>query len=436
MKISVEQPRGEGGPARRIESTVDRDTVAELLGTSLLTPGTSLEGIEPIYARVKGSDGNLVAYEARIRTPNGVVARTVSVRSGPIGRLVSQAGRFRDPRGASWTAPLRPCFLDRKRGLLLIASPLDRALPDLRRVLKTKWVRRTLSAAGILADHSGRMRRRRSTLTLMSYRPERRAVVRLDARFVGERQGRTLFLRLHADPAFAEASEHALRALSEVGGPVPVHLGRPLPHLAVESGCVGEPLDGRTLCRSELARSVGRVLARVHSSAVPGGMTVRENAEVAESGLACAARLAEIHPELGRRAVALATELTTVRPDTVTPRLLHGDLHPAQFLVDGESVVLIDWDRSHAGHPASDLGTLRARLALEAGSDGILAFSEILSAYGEVAPAPSREAIHWHEAHALLRLLDSPFRRLAEDWVAHTNRIIERLEEAACSVSD
>ncbi|MFF5985875.1 phosphotransferase family protein [Prauserella flavalba] len=60
--------------------------------------------------------------------------------------------------------------------------------------------------------------------------------------------------------------------------------------------------------------------------------------------------------ELGRRIAAAAPEQTTTR-------LVHGDVHPANVLVDrttGRMTALLDWELCTTGDPLADLGTLLA----------------------------------------------------------------------------
>lgn len=431
MILPVNHRSNPDGPANLSgghATATDMGLVRKVVEASLLTPGASLVALTPTYARLKGEDGELVAYRIRIGTDQGEVDTAVSVRSGPPHRLRAQAMRFSDSRAATWTAPLVPWHLDAEVGLLLIAFPLDRVLRDLRRLVDLKWVRRALEGHGVLEPRARRMSRSRSRLSMVSYRPERRAVVRLDAAFGSGEEDQAVFLRTHRDPAFAERSQAALRALHAEGLPVPAPLGRPEPALALEGLAAGRTLDAFDLCRPARARSVGRLLARVHRTRAPGDLLVQGEDQVVEQGRTCAQRLAEVHPELGARALAVAQTLGGACPGPDDRCLVHGDMHPGQLLGDDETLSLVDWDRAHAGHPAQDLASFRTRLWLQNPEEADDALRYVAEGYADVSPLPDPGALRWHEGQALLRLADTPHRRMLSSWIIPTTRIVERLE--------
>jgi hypothetical protein len=103
------------------------------------------------------------------------------------------------------------------------------------------------------------------------------------------------------------------------------------------------------------ARVSGRVHARLHDvqspSALPPLRVVLR--QQIESGSA-------LPPHLSRFALDVLDGL----PDG--DRLCHGDFHPANILMDGETPVLIDWTNARRGEPAADVA--RTLMMLRLGS--------------------------------------------------------------------
>ncbi len=81
---------------------------------------------------------------------------------------------------ADWPMLLGPSVALPERNLYLWAARDDRELPALRRLSDTQRSRHLLRHLGTLLPEGAEIRKRRSTSTLLRYRPERRAVVRLD----------------------------------------------------------------------------------------------------------------------------------------------------------------------------------------------------------------------------------------------------------------
>jgi hypothetical protein len=65
--------------------------------------------------------------------------------------------------------------------------------------------------------------------------------------------------------------------------------------------------------------------------------------------------------ELGRKAVALGEEFQ--RPGVC---IIQGDLWPPSILFTDEGLRIVDWELTHYGHPAQDVGHLSAHLWMQA----------------------------------------------------------------------
>jgi aminoglycoside phosphotransferase (APT) family kinase protein len=115
--------------------------------------------------------------------------------------------------------------------------------------------------------------------------------------------------------------------------------------------------------------------------------------------------LDEPHPalELGLR--WLERHPTPVRPKC----LVHGDFRMGNFMIDGPKVTaLLDWECSHLGAHAEDLGWLCTRswrfgrLGLHAG--GLATRAEMLDVYAaHGGPRMDEDEVRWWEIHGLVR---------------------------------
>ncbi|MEZ4416591.1 MAG: aminoglycoside phosphotransferase family protein [Gemmatimonadota bacterium] len=415
---------------RAVEDSRSARLVAQRIRAHLLRPGYELVNLTPVYSRFKGDDGGLVTYRVELLGGPDAGTTFVSVRTGSGWRLESQAERFDDPVFAQRTGALEPFHLDARAGILLVSFPMDRGLRHLHRALRPKWIRRWLEPAGLLPGAEGAgLSSEASRVVVVSYRPERRAVLRLDPVFENSgSRGPSLFLRMHADPSGADRAVACEHALAAAGLDAPRPLGRPRPDLAVESGCSGVPVGSAAVTNLQLMRALGRLLARVHAIEPPAALEDLPIDTVPDQARRCAADLERVHPGLGAWALS-CVECLGPAPGSSERVLLHGDLHLGQVLIDGARLTLVDWDRGCAGDPAYDLGTLAAHLYYAHGRRVDPAFQEVVHGYRDAGRHVDEEKLRWHHAQALLRLVNTPFRSLRPDWPERTEWILARLEE-------
>jgi aminoglycoside phosphotransferase (APT) family kinase protein len=165
------------------------------------------------------------------------------------------------------------------------------------------------------------------------------------------------------------ATEAALiQATGANGAPVP-----PIRHLCDEADGLGEAyvmgrVEGETLgrrivgdprfdaVRGKLARQCGEVLVPIHATAPPPGLSLKISD--AEGELS---RYEEVYRASGaeRPILELAFQYLRSRlPPPVEPVLLHGDFRNGNIMFDPERGVaaVLDWELSHVGDPAEDMG--------------------------------------------------------------------------------
>jgi aminoglycoside phosphotransferase (APT) family kinase protein len=165
------------------------------------------------------------------------------------------------------------------------------------------------------------------------------------------------------------AAEAALIAAARAkGAPAP-----PLVHLCDEADGLGEAhvtrrVAGETLgrrinsdpkfdgVRAELARQCGEVLARIHSVEPPKAA----NLKFADAAIELD-RYEEVYRASGAERPVLELAFQYLRrnlPEPRPPVLLHGDFRNGNLIIDPEKglAAVLDWELSHIGDPAEDLG--------------------------------------------------------------------------------
>ena len=256
-----------------------------------------------------------------------------------------------------------------------------------RLVLQPSGVDRKLTALADLLT--------RPAFTLVSHRPERRAVVQRS----GDSPG---YLKLVPPGRLAR-----LAAQSERAAQLPLGTARVL---EVDEACVAvitAPIPGRPL-RDWLAGSggteacswVGRTLAAVHAIS-PTGLSPHDAADeraITERWEASARGWG-----VGR---ATCPEDLPAPPAPDRPVLVHRDFHDGQVLVtESYAVGLLDFDLMAAGDPAVDVANFICHLELREQQGGVAA-SPLVDAflYGYRPSRTVRQALPFYQATSARRL--------------------------------
>jgi hypothetical protein len=289
----------------------------------------------------------------------------------------------------------------------------------------------------------------------MRYRPGRRATIRYDL-WLRDRRGhgvraRTLYGKVYHDPAKAASVAREMAMLSEAARMPELRLtvARPAGFLRDVPMVLQEPLGGMPLDLfvGRPDRGAGGPDPRIRD-----GLAL---AAAALAGLHCSGlatdRRRPVDPDLARMrrrseaarqfdadaggamatlADRLARSLDTLPAWGAEETLLHGDCKPSQFLMDGTSVGILDFDHCGMGDPAADVGFFlaslrqrssgtveseRARRAVRPAWDGGLLSLErfFLDRYCGAAGREEgfRRLAAWYEALALLRKAQRAFAR-------------------------
>jgi aminoglycoside phosphotransferase (APT) family kinase protein len=259
-------------------------------------------------------------------------------------------------------------------------------------------------------------------LSILRYKAERRLVARL-----GGDDG--LVIKCYSPDAFARAVAHAgaffrtrtlhvarVRGSSASRGTLAWDWspGESLAHHLAQPGDHGQVIERLAAALASLHLQTPEISARY------------QPCMVASQAALVAADVAALLPELAPVAAGLAAELTSALAAVdPAPASLHGDLSADQAILGPrEKVTLIDFDRAAAGHPAYDLATFAAKLAVQAHPQAAEIGRELQRAYESVTGLDLSHAMPPFTAAAMLLLATDPFRRRFSDWPERTASIL------------
>jgi streptomycin 6-kinase len=394
-----------------------------LAALRMACPCCAIEAIEVSYTRYKPGTSCVVGFTLTVggtripgyvRTDGGGRSGAAALDGGASGvAALVRGGRFALSDGATVVS----VFPNDRRmaGLLEISAPerLDSLLKDL----------------GPAAEHL----RADACVELLAYRPEHSFVGKLVSRngqavlkFPGDRNYRPM----------------ALRAERFGGGSVRV--AALVAHSDRHRAEIFEWLDGRLLSEAlhdsafdiHTMSLVGAALAEFHAHVRAGLVelppTTREALQVHADGISA---LCPQLAELARRVADLLGASLDDEPRC--HRRLHGDFHPRQILIDGQSVAFLDLGEGLMGHPTVDVGLFLAHLEREAVRRSRRASwvepiaAAFLDGYEAASAVPIRQFVPRALARGLFRLAPRSFRRREADWAAQMAALLERAQEVA-----
>ncbi|MBK7877353.1 MAG: hypothetical protein IPJ77_16710 [Planctomycetes bacterium] len=309
---------------------------------------------------------------------------------------------------------LLPFHVDVDAGACLYALPADRELPGLARAFDLQRTARLLAR-----EFPGKLRWRRSSAHLLRYKPEHRAVLRLDLVLRDERDELVeARCALRVLPPAEGERVVAARAAAFAGARA--RLAPELVRTEPRTGLLFERwLDVETFPGDSFdhAADAGALLARLHADA-PGPR--HDAPRIRQDG----AELFAFEPALAARAARLAPP-PVARPST----WIHGDLHPDQVARrrDGSGWTVLDLDAVRPGEAVEDLAAwiadaLAARRATSLADAGALLLAAYVRAGGR---EPARDQLACYVAQELRERAAASLRRLEEHAVERARELLD-----------
>ncbi len=360
--------------------------------------------------------------------PVAVTWHTGGVPEGAVERAAAAEAEL---RAAGLPARLpRLWAVDRARGMIVVAAPLDPAFPALARLCDPASVPETLARCG-----EGPADPAACAILPLRYRPGQRHVLE----YLGRGRPR-LFVKLYrpGEGAPVAAAVGALAALLEELGVPGLHAVRPAAVLGDGDALVYREVAGAALSRHLGAggrpdpahlEQVGLLLRTVHAAPPgPPGLPGRElGVEVRTVGRACEA-MAALRPDLGAAAAATVERagraIAALEQEPATT--LHGDMKADHLLWGPGGLHVLDTDRCSLGDPAYDLGKMLADLRFRAVVTGSPAAAgaerAVLTAYAGGQPRVDRARLY-----AALLLVRMAARRVPlwhPDWGPRTAALL------------
>ncbi|MCA0296205.1 MAG: aminoglycoside phosphotransferase family protein [Actinobacteria bacterium] len=258
-------------------------------------------------------------------------------------------------------------------------------------------------------------------LTLLGYRPLRRAVLRATA------DGAPSFLKVaRPDRADALVERQTLLARADLTAPV---LARPAPGVVLTAAVPGRPLSHHLAGDATTAPSAADLVALLDRLPASVADLPRRPAWSERLGFHSAAA-AERLPGSSSRLATLAERLPSILDAAPVGPLVptHGDFYEANILVDGPRLWVIDLDAVGPGRREDDLACLLAHLAVLPGlaPDTYACVPAVVEAWAEdFARRVDASALAARVAAVLVSLVaggvdDQAEHRLdlAEEWAA------------------
>jgi hypothetical protein len=296
-----------------------------------------------------------------------------------------------------------PVVYEAEADALLTWLPLDPRLPALAEA--PQKLARLLKDAGLDITATP------AEPQLLSYKPGRRAVLRLDDRVLktygSARQFATGVAGLKAGSGAPEIATPPFEAV-----------------LALLRLTAQAAVDGATVSSLEAAAEAGALLRRLQRADVPG-LAVAPREVQLDTARRKAALIGTVLPQLARRVEALVRRLGRSAPRTAWFVPAHGDFHAGQLLRVGGKLHVLDLDSMCLASPPLDLAEYGAG-AIEAGPEtGTRVLDALIDGYG-VRP----DGLDWDLAVATLVRASHPFHRARPAWSERVERLVAAAEAA------
>jgi aminoglycoside phosphotransferase (APT) family kinase protein len=309
-------------------------------------------------------------------------------------------------------------------------------------VAEIDGLKRRLAQLDCVSRGGFRIRGRKSSLSPVRWRPERRFIASARLALKNDAtnavEDLSVFLRLFPDArgaAIARAAGHLHAAGIRIPKPLGCLEGG---RLYVEELIVGEPFLDEHLRGQARPEDLADVVAAFHATPLPSDLARRFPGDALAAAIEDADELGRRSPRIRSLVESIAARLSRDIPSGPVA-FIHGDLHFHQVLVTADGPKIVDLERAGAGDPLEDVGNFVAHLLdlgrlVPAAREGVMEFEErFLGRWFAASDARHarrpRSDLEFFVGLGFLRLSVLPFRRGDSHWEARSTATLEFARE-------
>lgn len=429
-----------------LSTLFDVEQVRQILNSHVNDVPAEIESCRVTYIRYKPATNCIIAYSARYQRNDNPAELLF------YGKCYTKEDYLQAVQKADELVPNQSEYENTVISVpefysIFYLFPNDTVLDGLETVFDSrKLVRLLYDYYSEFEKSSWRITDKKLRTTVVRYKPEKRAVIRINTRaknrIDSQKRKICLYARSYSDES-GDAIFKRMKYLAEVfqGNPkieVPMPLGYILEkRLLLVKSVTGIPLSEQldSTDRIKVVKKAAVALAELHK--VEEHFLPKHSASnIFFDGLATKEALCSISTGFLNHAEQIMFGLEDLKHDRTNCNkgFVHGDFHCGQVLIQAEGTVLLDFDRSYFGETMADVGNFCAHLKyLEVtnrmGSIKELAetfVDEYFSVSGEEFDS---ERLKLWTALGLLQFSVLPFRCFENDWRVKTLNILKECQE-------
>lgn len=444
LRDSFNIPVDESLPGMR--TLLDAGHIGNVIRKQLQTAGHELTACTIEYIRYKPSTNCLATYRVTYRDDQNEVLETVLWGKAFARADFAVATDKLKSRQKRMTNILAEGIV--LEGALIIIDDIanDMQLEGLQTIFDSRKLRRILYE--LVPDYPAsqwRISHKRLTTSIIRFKPEKRAVVRIATIATnlasGEERDLIMFLRCYCDSRGENIFAVMQNLASGTAGLARACVPRPFAYLSekrllIVEGVNGLPLldclerpDGLTF----LTRTAG-ALHELHN--VKSGTLARRNrTDILADAQSAAAAIKGVLPiEVSTVNAVLKSIENGLVESASRIGFVHGDFHHDQVLFQPAKDILLDFDRSYRGDVSADVGNFCAHLRLLELEGRIknaaAAEEQFIGGYEKCSGAAidRTELKYWTALGILLRAIH-PFRSLQPNWPEQMSKALGACRE-------
>ena len=443
MNVYRKSSDGAGGSTpndphlRGLQALLDARRVRDTLQARIGPEMSGIESCEIAYVRYKPQTNCLVSY--MLRTGGQKSEVTLYGKCYTDADFANAAGKA---EAGNWIEidGVQPVVIVPELSAIFYRFPNDKEIPGLRLIADPKKVQRILyDYLTELPAEQWRISDKRLQITLVRYKPEKRAVFRVDTRATnrssGEKRAVCVFIRTYADDR-GRAITTVMEALHDFAAKnSSITIPRPLIYLPERKTLVIEGLSGEQLLDGVVHDGAGAVVRAAGALAALHGFTAipapeRSVLDLMGDALATGETLSHVLPDAQADIRHVLERLESLRPSDDKRAFVHGDFYHGQVLLRSTNEAVLDFDRCYLGDPIADVGNFCAHLHIlglrRTVEDPTALCRDFVMAYSRASGAAiERQHLSFWTAYGLFLLAVRPFRTLTPNWNQATADVLK-----------